>query len=317
MELIIGAADLAASTLVNSSPAQVAAGVAAVAGVAAARSLYSTYVPSGSFRESERHGGELVAEVLEAHGVKFVFTLVGGHISPLLVASEKRGIRVIDVRHEVNAVFAADATSRLTGVPGVAAVTAGPGVTNTITAVKNAQMAQSALVLIGGAAATVLKGVRVVVVVVVVVVLLLVVLVLVLVVVMLALALRLLTAPAAAASAADRSCVARGPAGHRPNAHDARRGLQVRRDVRPCEGHPEGAAPGVPGGAGEGAGAAGAAGAGAAGLVQVLEVVLVLAPLPFLLPPLSLLLTPSPHVQSGVPGPVFVELPIDTLYPVR
>ena len=91
-------------------------------------------------------------------GVKFLFTLVGGHISPILVASKASGIRVVDVRHEVNAVFAADAVARLTGVPGVAAVTAGPGLTNTITAVKNAQMAESPLVLIGGAAATLAKG---------------------------------------------------------------------------------------------------------------------------------------------------------------
>jgi thiamine pyrophosphate-dependent acetolactate synthase large subunit-like protein len=65
---------------------------------------------------------------------------------------------VIDVRDEKNAVFAADATARLTGVPGVAAVTAGPGVTNAITAIKNAQLAQSPLVLLGGATATVLRG---------------------------------------------------------------------------------------------------------------------------------------------------------------
>ena len=82
----------------------------------------------------------------------------GGHISPILAASEEDGLRVIDVRHEVNAVFAADAVARLTGVPGVAAVTAGPGVTNTITAVKNAEMAQVPLVLLGGAAATIMKG---------------------------------------------------------------------------------------------------------------------------------------------------------------
>jgi len=93
-----------------------------------------------------------------AHGVKFLFTLAGGHIAPILTASEQEGIRVIDVRHEVTTVFAADAVARLTGVPGVAAVTAGPGVTNTITAVKNAQMAQSPLILLGGAAATLLKG---------------------------------------------------------------------------------------------------------------------------------------------------------------
>ena len=59
----------------------------------------------------------------------------------------------MDVRHEVNAVFAADAVARLSGTIGVAAVTAGPGLTNTITAVKNAQMAESPILLLGGAAA--------------------------------------------------------------------------------------------------------------------------------------------------------------------
>lgn len=104
------------------------------------------------------HGGDLVAEVLRARGVRFLFTLCGGHISPILVGAKRRGIRVVDVRHEVNAVFAADAVARLTGVPGVAAVTAGPGVTNTITALKNAQLAQSPVVLLGGATATMLRG---------------------------------------------------------------------------------------------------------------------------------------------------------------
>lgn len=86
-----------------------------------------------------------------------MFTLCGGHISPILVACEKIGIRIIDTRHEVNAVFAADAVARLSGVVGVVAVTAGPGLTNTVTAVKNAQMAESPVLLIGGAAATLLK----------------------------------------------------------------------------------------------------------------------------------------------------------------
>ena len=104
------------------------------------------------------HGGDHVAEVLKARGVRFVFCLAGGHISPILVGSKARGLRIIDVRHEVNAVFAADAVARMTGVPGVAAVTAGPGLTNTITALKNAQLAQSPLVLLGGAAPTVLQG---------------------------------------------------------------------------------------------------------------------------------------------------------------
>jgi acetolactate synthase-1/2/3 large subunit len=104
------------------------------------------------------NGGDKIASVLVERGVRFLFTLCGGHISPILVGAKQRGIRVVDVRHEVDAVFAADAVFRLTGVPGVAAVTAGPGVTNTITAVKNAQLAQSAVVLLGGAAATLLKG---------------------------------------------------------------------------------------------------------------------------------------------------------------
>jgi acetolactate synthase-1/2/3 large subunit len=73
------------------------------------------------------------------------------------VSAKKRGIRVVDVRHEATAAFAADAASRLSGIPGVAVVTAGPGVTNTITAVKNAQLAQSPLVVLGGATATILK----------------------------------------------------------------------------------------------------------------------------------------------------------------
>jgi acetolactate synthase-1/2/3 large subunit len=103
-------------------------------------------------------GGQLIAGAIAAQGVRFVFTLCGGHISPILSGCKKAGMRVVDVRHEVNAVFAADAVARLTGVPGVVAVTAGPGLTNTITAVKNAAMAQSPIVLLGGSAPTVLKG---------------------------------------------------------------------------------------------------------------------------------------------------------------
>ena len=108
--------------------------------------------------ELPRHGGDRVAEALVAHGVPTVFTLCGGHISPILSAAKARGIRIADVRDEVTAVFAADASARLTGRPGVAAVTAGPGITNTITALKNAQLAQSPLVLFGGAAPTALQG---------------------------------------------------------------------------------------------------------------------------------------------------------------
>ena len=104
------------------------------------------------------HGGELIAQVLKNQGTPYLFTLIGGHISPILVGAKQQGIRVIDVRHEATAVFAADATARLSGAPGVAVVTAGPGVTNTVTAIKNAQVAQSPVILIGGAAPTVLRG---------------------------------------------------------------------------------------------------------------------------------------------------------------
>ncbi len=104
------------------------------------------------------HGGDIIADVLARHGVTHLFTLCGGHISPILTGAQARGLRVVDVRDEANAVFAADAVARMTGTVGVAAVTAGPGVTNTVTAVKNAQMAQSPVVILGGATATLLKG---------------------------------------------------------------------------------------------------------------------------------------------------------------
>jgi len=109
-------------------------------------------------RQAVANGGDRVAAALQAHGVRFVFTLCGGHISPILVSAKARGLRVVDVRDEATAVFAADAAARLTGLPGVAAVTAGPGVTNALTALKNAELAQSPLVLLGGAAPTALQG---------------------------------------------------------------------------------------------------------------------------------------------------------------
>lgn len=108
--------------------------------------------------EQNEYGGYLVAKVLLSEGVKSIFTLTGGHISPMLVGCNKLGIKVIDVRDEVTTVFAADCVGRLTGKPGVAMVTAGPGLTNTITAVKNAQMAESPCLIFGGATSMLLKG---------------------------------------------------------------------------------------------------------------------------------------------------------------
>src|SRR5258708_34269981 len=93
-----------------------------------------------------QHGGDIIAEVLARHGVTHLFTLCGGHISPILTGAQARGIRVIDVRDEGNAVFAADAVARMTGTIGAAAVTAGPGVTNTVTATKNAAMGRARLI---------------------------------------------------------------------------------------------------------------------------------------------------------------------------
>ena len=104
------------------------------------------------------NGGAIIAAVLARHGVEELFALCGGHISPILIGAEREGIRVVDVRDEKSAVFAADAVGRLSGIPGIAAVTAGPGLTNTITAVKNAQLAQSPLIVFGGATATILRG---------------------------------------------------------------------------------------------------------------------------------------------------------------
>jgi acetolactate synthase-1/2/3 large subunit len=111
-----------------------------------------------SARELPSHGGDRIVAALQAQGIRFLFTLCGGHISPILTAAKARGIRVVDVRDEATAVFAADAVARLSAVPGVAAVTAGPGLTNSITALKNAQLAQSPVIMLGGAAPTALQG---------------------------------------------------------------------------------------------------------------------------------------------------------------
>lgn len=104
------------------------------------------------------HGGSIVGSVLARRGVQCLYNLCGGHISPILQGAKMHGVRVIDVRDEVTAAFAADAASRMSGIPGVCAVTAGPGVTNTVTAVKNAQEAQQPIIVLGGATATVLRG---------------------------------------------------------------------------------------------------------------------------------------------------------------
>jgi acetolactate synthase-1/2/3 large subunit len=103
-------------------------------------------------------GGQLVARVLGAAGVRHVFTLCGGHILPIYDGCLDEGIAVIDVRHEQAAAHAADAYARLTRGIGVAMVAPGPGVTDAVTGVANAHAARSPMILIGGAAPLGLRG---------------------------------------------------------------------------------------------------------------------------------------------------------------
>ncbi|MHB8584353.1 MAG: thiamine pyrophosphate-binding protein [Thermoplasmatota archaeon] len=97
-------------------------------------------------------GGRIVAQELADRGVRTVFTLCGGHIAPIYEGCIDHDIRVIDVRHEQAAAMAADGWSRITGEPGVALVTAGPGVVNAVTGIANAWKADSPIVVIGGQA---------------------------------------------------------------------------------------------------------------------------------------------------------------------
>jgi acetolactate synthase-1/2/3 large subunit len=97
------------------------------------------------------HGGRLVARALKRHGTSHLFTLCGGHIQAIYDGCLDEDIRVVDVRHEQTAGHAADGWARVTGRPGVCAVTAGPGVTDVVTAVANAQRAGVPMVILGGA----------------------------------------------------------------------------------------------------------------------------------------------------------------------
>jgi acetolactate synthase-1/2/3 large subunit len=97
------------------------------------------------------HGGRLVSKALLRHGTTHLFTLCGGHIQAIYDGCLDDGIRVVDVRHEQTAGHAADGYARVTGRPGVCAVTAGPGVTDTVTAVANAQRGGIPMIVLGGA----------------------------------------------------------------------------------------------------------------------------------------------------------------------
>ena len=100
--------------------------------------------------DKPRHGGHLVSAVLKQEGVPNLFTLSGGHIAPIYDGCQDDGIRIVDFRHEQAAAHAADGWARVTGKPGVTAVTAGPGVTDAVTGITNAMYANSPMLVLGG-----------------------------------------------------------------------------------------------------------------------------------------------------------------------
>jgi len=100
----------------------------------------------------EGHAGEQAVAALRAFGVDVMFTLNGGHVWPLYEAARHQDVRVVDTRHEQSAVFAAEAYAKLTRTAGVAVLTAGPGITNGVSAVTSAWFNGSPLVVLGGRA---------------------------------------------------------------------------------------------------------------------------------------------------------------------
>jgi acetolactate synthase-1/2/3 large subunit len=101
---------------------------------------------------TEGHGGDLVLATLRAYGVGELFTLSGGHVFPLYDAAQRAGVRIVDVRHEQSAVFAAEAVAKLQRRPALAALTAGPGITNGISGLTSAYFNGAPVVVLGGRA---------------------------------------------------------------------------------------------------------------------------------------------------------------------
>ncbi len=101
---------------------------------------------------AQHHGGRLVASRLAQHGATTMFTLSGGHLFSIYDGVKAEGLRLIDVRHEQTAAFAAEGWAKVTRTPGVAALTAGPGVTNGMSAMGSALVNRSPMVVLGGRA---------------------------------------------------------------------------------------------------------------------------------------------------------------------
>src|ERR687894_1742759 len=98
------------------------------------------------------HGGKLVAKALKSRGVEHLFTLSGGHLFSIYDGCRAEGIELVDVRHEQTAAFAAEGWAKVTREPGVCALTAGPGVTNGMSALASAQLNHSPMLVLGGRA---------------------------------------------------------------------------------------------------------------------------------------------------------------------
>jgi acetolactate synthase-1/2/3 large subunit len=103
-------------------------------------------------QSTQVHGGKLIARRLKAHGVSKIFTLSGGHIFPIYDGCRDEGIDIVDTRHEQAATFAAEGWAKITREVGVSVVTAGPGVTNAMSALGSAQMNNSPIAVFGGRA---------------------------------------------------------------------------------------------------------------------------------------------------------------------
>jgi acetolactate synthase-1/2/3 large subunit len=112
----------------------------------------------GYVKPPDHHGGVVVAEVLHAAGVSHVFCLPGGHLAPVNDGCRRLGIEVISTRHESAAVHMAEAWARCSGRTGVAGVTAGPGFTNGVTGIANAQSTGIPVTVLGGRTPLVLRG---------------------------------------------------------------------------------------------------------------------------------------------------------------
>jgi acetolactate synthase-1/2/3 large subunit len=102
--------------------------------------------------DEQGHGGLIAARVMKAAGITHIFTLSGGHIFPFHDGCHHEGIRIVDVRHEMTAGFAAEGWARITRTPGVAVITAGPGVTNVMSALAQAKFNRVPVLALGGRA---------------------------------------------------------------------------------------------------------------------------------------------------------------------